>query len=78
MSFAAKRAYEPFAAILSKVQVMLESIVSEDQICPEIGEAQKVLAFRARRNVCDNSDQNRYLPKATRSLLPPLCYGCKT
>jgi hypothetical protein len=46
MSFAAKRAYEPFAAVLSKVPVILESVVNESQIATELDEAEKILRYR--------------------------------
>jgi hypothetical protein len=46
MSFAAKRAYEPFASILSKVPVILESIVKETEITTEIDEVEKILQHR--------------------------------
>jgi hypothetical protein len=43
MSFSAKRAYEPFAAILAKVPLILESVISESEIDREISEAEKIL-----------------------------------
>lgn len=43
MSFGAKRAYEPFAPVLSRVPVILESLVDEDEIETEIEEAKKIL-----------------------------------
>lgn len=46
MSFAAKRAYEPFAAVLSTVPVILESVVNETEITTEIDEAEKILQYR--------------------------------
>lgn len=46
MSLIAKRAYEPFADVLSKVPVILESPVDEAGIELEIQEAQKVLGSR--------------------------------
>ena len=46
MSFAAKRAYEPFAEIISKVPVILESVVANDELVHEIAEAEELLAFR--------------------------------
>ncbi|HZH10665.1 MAG TPA: hypothetical protein VEZ24_09880 [Microvirga sp.] len=58
MSFAAKRAYEPFAEILSQVPVILESIVDEDQIRLEIAEAEKILTFDPRHGAHRNSDRN--------------------
>ncbi|NYJ11133.1 hypothetical protein GGI64_002184 [Rhizobium leguminosarum] len=49
MSFAAKRAYEPFAEILSKVPVILESVVGNEEITNEIAETEKLLALRRSR-----------------------------
>lgn len=46
MSFAAKRAYEPFAEIISTVPVILESVVGNSEIVGEIVETEKLLAFR--------------------------------
>jgi hypothetical protein len=43
MSFIAKRAYEPLAEALSRVPVILESVVDEAGIESEIEEARKVL-----------------------------------
>ncbi|WP_192363406.1 hypothetical protein [Mesorhizobium mediterraneum] len=50
MSFAAKRAYEPFAEILSTVPVILESVVGNDEIVREIAETERLLAFRRPRS----------------------------
>jgi hypothetical protein len=52
MSFAAKRAYEPFAAILSQAPVILESVVGSDEIVEELAEAEKIL----------NRDQHPNIP----------------
>ncbi len=49
MSFAAKRAYEPFAEILSAVPVIIEAMIDNDEIVGEIEETEKLLAFRRRR-----------------------------
>lgn len=46
MSFAAKRAYEPFAEILSAVPVIIESVVEEGGIAGEIDAAERLLRFR--------------------------------
>jgi hypothetical protein len=51
MSFAAKRAYEHFAAVLSKVPVILESVVNEPEITTEIDEAEKILQHHRRYDV---------------------------
>ena len=59
MSFAAKRAYEPFAEIISKVPVILESVVANDELVHEIAEAEELLAFRKRgsdRHVLDEME----------------------
>jgi endonuclease IV len=48
MSFAAKLAYEPFADVLSRVPVILESPVDESEIEAEIEEARKMLASKHR------------------------------
>jgi sugar phosphate isomerase/epimerase len=50
MSFAAKRAYEPFAEILSTVPVILESVVGNDEIVREISETERLLSFRRPRS----------------------------
>lgn len=50
MSFVAKRAYEPFSAILSTVPVILESVVGSNEIIGEIAEAEKLLDFRRPTN----------------------------
>lgn len=44
MSFIAKRAYEPFADVLRSVPVILESVVSNDEIVPEIAAAERLLS----------------------------------
>ncbi|CAH2396140.1 hypothetical protein [Mesorhizobium escarrei] len=44
MSFAAKRAYEPFAMVLSRTPVIIESMVTRDAIVREIAETEKLLA----------------------------------
>lgn len=49
MSFAAKRAYEPFAEIMSTVPVILESVVANDGIAGEIAETERLLSFRQSR-----------------------------
>jgi hypothetical protein len=49
MSFAAKRAYEPFAEMLSTVPVILESVVANGEIVHELAETEKLLAFRRKR-----------------------------
>jgi hypothetical protein len=46
MSYGAKRAYEIFAAALSQVPVILESIVKETEIATEIDETERILSFR--------------------------------
>lgn len=46
MSFAAKRAYEPFAEVMLTVPVILESVVANDEIVPEIAAAELLLTFR--------------------------------
>ncbi|MEO4042930.1 hypothetical protein AAFN47_15110 [Hoeflea sp. CAU 1731] len=46
MSFAAKRAYEPFAEIMSTVPVILESVVQESEIVNEIAETERLLSLR--------------------------------
>lgn len=46
MSFAAKLAYEPFAAMLTEVPIIIESVVNEDQITTELEEAVKFANFR--------------------------------
>nr|WP_295884561.1 TIM barrel protein [uncultured Devosia sp.] len=51
MSFAAKRAYEPFAARLSLMPVIIESMVERDEIAREISETDKVLNFARSRAV---------------------------
>ena len=51
MSFGAKRAYEMFAAILSQVPVILESVVSEAEIAAEISETEKILNYRPGHNL---------------------------
>ncbi|TCR75644.1 hypothetical protein [Rhizobium sp. BK376] len=49
MSFAAKRAYEPFAPLLSKVPVILESVVAETEIVSEIAETERLLSLKTAR-----------------------------
>lgn len=44
MSIAAKRAYEPFAMVMSQVPVILESVVGNDEIVPEIIKAREIVA----------------------------------
>lgn len=44
MSIAAKRAYEPFAMAMSQVPVILESVVGNDEIVPEIIKAREIVA----------------------------------
>ncbi|PAQ04482.1 hypothetical protein [Mesorhizobium temperatum] len=51
MSFAAKRAYEPLAARLSRVPVIIESMVEREEIVHEISETEKVLNFERRLTV---------------------------
>jgi hypothetical protein len=51
MSFAAKRAYEPFGDVLAKVPVILESVVSESKITLEIAEAEKILTYQSRHEI---------------------------
>jgi hypothetical protein len=46
ISYGAKRAYEIFAAALSRVPVILESIVTEAEIKTEIDETERILSFR--------------------------------
>jgi hypothetical protein len=46
MSYGAKRAYEIFAAALSQVPVILESVVNEAEIAAEITETEKILNYR--------------------------------
>ncbi|TIM86001.1 hypothetical protein [Mesorhizobium sp.] len=49
MSFAAKLAYEPFAARLSLKPVIIESMVGPDEIVHEISETEKILNFAPNR-----------------------------
>lgn len=46
MSFAAKRAFEQFAEVLRSVPVILESVVSQGGIVPEIAAAEELLSYR--------------------------------
>ncbi|MDI3560176.1 hypothetical protein [Bradyrhizobium sp. Arg816] len=48
MSYAAKRAYELFAAPLARVPVILESVVTEGAIAEEISEVEKILSHQPR------------------------------
>jgi hypothetical protein len=48
MSFAAKRAYQPFAEILASVPVILESVVTYDEVAPEIAAAEHLLGRNGR------------------------------
>ena len=43
MSFAAKRAYEPFSAFLASAPVIIESVVAPDEIVHEIDEASSLI-----------------------------------
>ncbi|TYL79834.1 hypothetical protein [Bradyrhizobium cytisi] len=45
MSYGAKRAYESFAARLSQVPIILESVVRETEISSEISETEKVFSY---------------------------------
>ena len=51
MSFSAKRAYAQFADILSRIPVILESVVSEPDIAVERREAEKLLIHNCRYDV---------------------------
>lgn len=48
MSFAAKRAYEPFAMALSRAPIIIESMVDRNDIAREIAETENLL--NGRRN----------------------------
>lgn len=50
MSFAAKRAYEPFSEIMSTVPVILESVVQENEIVNEIAETERLLSLHQPNN----------------------------
>lgn len=57
MSFAAKRAYEPFATTLSHVPVILESIVKESDIADEIAEAENIFGHSPSRSAYRVADR---------------------
>jgi len=58
MSFAAKRAFEPFVEILLSVPVILESVVSNDEIVPELAAAERLLSFRPGLRQVDSEQHN--------------------
>ena len=51
MSFAAKLAYQPFASMLSRIPVIIESMVTRDEIVSEISATEKILDNQCDRTV---------------------------
>nr|CAD6615053.1 hypothetical protein RTCK_02754 [Rhizobium sp. TCK] len=51
MSFAARKAYEPFAPLLSRTPVIIESMIASDEITREIAATEQILSHAARTEV---------------------------